>query len=171
MLRVFGPAGRRDALDDGGKDFVDADAGLAGSQHGILRGDSEDILNLAAGFFGAGTGKVDLVDDRDNFETLIHRERSVGDRLGLHALRGVDQQHRAFTRSEGARDFVGEVDVSRGVNEVKNILLTIGGGEVHRHRVTLNRDALLALEIHGVEELLLHLTLLDSLRVLQQAVG
>jgi hypothetical protein len=37
--------------------------------------------------------------------------------------------------------------------------------------VALDRDALLALEVHRVEELLLHLALLDRLRVLEQAVG
>ena len=91
MLRVVGPAGRRDALDDGGEDFVDADAGLAGSQHGVLRWNGEDVLDLAAGFFRAGAGEVDLVDDRDNLEALVHRERGVGDRLRFHALGGIDE--------------------------------------------------------------------------------
>ena len=171
MVRVFGPAGRRDALDDRGEDLVDANAGLARGEDGVLRRDGEDVLDLAAGFFGASAREVDLVDDRDDLEALVHREGGVGDRLGFHALRRVDQEHRAFTGGEGARDFVGEVDVPRGVDEIKDILLTVRCSEVHRHRVTLDRDALLALKVHRVEELLLHLALLDRLRVLEEAVG
>ena len=171
VLRVIGPAGRRDALDDRGEDLVDADAGLARGEDGVLRGDGEDVLDLAAGFFRPGAREVDLIDDRDDLEALVHREGGVGDGLGFHALGGVDQEHRAFAGGEGARDFVGEVDVSRGVDEVEDILLTVRRGEVHRHRVALDRDALLALEVHRVEELLLHLALLDRLRVLEQAVG
>ena len=171
MLGVVGPAGRRDALDDRGEDLVDADAGLTRGEDGVLRGDGEDVFDLAAGFLRAGAREVDLVDDWDDLESLVHREGGVGDRLGFHALGRVDQQHRSFAGGEGARDFVGEVDVARGVDEIEDVLLTIRRGEVHRHRVALDRDALLALEVHRVEELLLHLALLDRLRVLEQAVG
>ena len=170
-MRVFGPAGRRDTLDDRGENLVDADAGLTRGEDRVLRRDGEDVLDLAAGFFRASAREVDFVDDRDDLEALIHREGGVSDRLGFHALGGVDQQHRAFTGGKRAGDFVGEVDVPRGVDEIEDVLLTVRSGEVHRHRVALDRDALLALEVHRVEELLLHLALLDGLRMLEQAVG
>ena len=49
------------------------------------------------------------------------REREVRVRHGLRldALRGVDQQHRAFTGRETARDLVGKVHVARRVHQVE----------------------------------------------------
>ena len=42
---------------------------------------------------------------------------------------------------------------------------------MHLHRLQLDRDAALALEIHLVEELLLHLAHLHGLGQLQQTIG
>ena len=66
-----------------------------------------------------GVRQVDLVDDRDDLETLLDREVDVGDGLRLDALRGVDDEQRAFARGERARDFVGEIHVARRVHEVE----------------------------------------------------
>ena len=48
-----------------------------------------------------GVRQIDLVDDRDDREALLVREMNVRDRLRLHALRGVDDQHRAFAGRSG----------------------------------------------------------------------
>jgi hypothetical protein len=88
---------------------------------------------------------------------------AVGDRLGFHALGGVDHEHGAFAGGERAGDLVGEVDVPRGVDEVEDVLLTIRSGEVHASPVcALIVMPLLALEVHRVEDLRLHLALLDQ---------
>lgn len=57
------------------------------------------------------------------------------------------------------------------VGEIELIVLAILGSVFHRDRMRLDCDATLALEIHGVEELLLRLALLDRSRDLQKAVG
>ena len=41
----------------------------------------------------------------------------VGDGLGLHALRGIDDEDGAFASLEGFLDFVVEIDVAGGVDE------------------------------------------------------
>jgi hypothetical protein len=170
-LGVVGPARLRHAAHDGLQDVVNAEAGLAGGEHGVVGRDGEDVLDLPAGLLGPRGRQVDLVDDRDDLEPLVHRERRVGDGLGLDALGSVNQQDGALAGGQRAGDLVGEVDVPRGVDEVEDVLLPVRRGEVHRHRVALDRDALLALEVHRVEQLLLHLALLDGLRMLEQAVG
>ncbi len=60
-----------------------------------------------------GVRQVDLVDDRDELEALLLGEVDVGHRLRLDALRGIDDEQRAFARGQRARDFVGEVHVAR----------------------------------------------------------
>ena len=49
----------------------------------------------------------------------LHREMDVGHGLGFDALRGIDDEQRAFAGGEGAGDFVGEVDVAGGVEQVQ----------------------------------------------------
>jgi len=60
--------------------------------------------------------QIDLVDDGNNFEPVIDREIGIGERLGLDALRSINDEERAFARGERARDFVGKIHVARSVN-------------------------------------------------------
>ena len=80
----------------------------------LLARDREDVLELLHDDArAAADGQVDLVDDRDDREALAQREVDVGERLGLDALRGVDDEDRALARLEAAADLVREVDVAR----------------------------------------------------------
>ena len=71
-----------------------------------------------------GIRQIDLVDDRNNGETLFVREMNVRHRLRFHALRRIDDQQRAFARSEAARNFVGKIDVPRRIEQIQPIGLT-----------------------------------------------
>jgi hypothetical protein len=66
---------------------------------------------------------------------------------------------------------VGEVDVPGRVDEVQPVRLAVVGGVLEPHGAGLDRDALLALEVHRVEELAHHLPALDRVGLLQQPVG
>lgn len=58
-----------------------------------------------------------------------------------------------------------------GVGEVQFVVAPVLGAELHGNRVGFDRDAAFALEVHGVEELLLGFALLDRARRLEKAVG
>ena len=118
-----------------------------------------------------GAGQIDLVDDRNDFETVVDREVSVGQRLRFDALRRIDHQQRAFARGQRARDFVGEIHVAGSVDQVELIGLAILRGVHHADGVGLDGDAALALQVHGVEHLRLHLARGQRAGQLQQAVG
>ena len=62
---------------------------------------------------GSAPGQVDLVQARDQLEPGVDGQVGVGQRLGLDALRRVDDEQRALARRQAARDLVGEVDVAR----------------------------------------------------------
>ena len=104
-------------------------------------------------------------------QILLHREVQIRHGLSFHALGGIDEQERAFTRSEGAADLVTKIDVAGRVEEVELVDLAVFGLVVHAHGVRLDGDAALALKIHRVQELILLLPHADGLRELQQPVG
>ena len=60
--------------------------------------------------------------------------------------------------------------MARRVDEVHLVLKAIQGGVVHPHRCHFNRDAALALNIHFVKELGLHVTFVDGLGDFKETV-
>ena len=105
--------GRRQPLDDGFQHRLDVVAGLGRDGDGVRGVDADHVLDLLLDPVGVGGRQVDLVQDRQDLEVVVERLVDVGERLRLHALAGVDDQHGAFAGGERARDFVGEVDVAR----------------------------------------------------------
>src|SRR5207237_10014446 len=95
----------------------------------------------------------------------------VGERLRLDALAGVDHQERALAGGERTADLVAEVDVPGGVDEVEDVVLAVAGAVVEPHRLRLDGDAALALDVHRVEHLLLHLARTEPAGHLDQTVG
>jgi hypothetical protein len=57
------------------------------------------------------------------------------------------------------------------VDQVEDVDLAVGRPVFHAGRLELDRDAALALQLHVVEELLLHVAGGDGAGVLQQAIG
>src|SRR6202041_1927754 len=84
--RIGGPFGRRDEANDRFENIFDAQAGFGADGQSIVGGNGEDAFDLLLGEIDAGGGKIDLVDDRNNFETVFGGEKSVGDGLGFDAL-------------------------------------------------------------------------------------
>ncbi len=122
-------------------------------------------LDLAGVAVGIGGGQVDLVERGDDLEVVLQREVAVGERLGLDALRGVDDEHDALARGEAAADLVAEVDVTRGVDQVEDVALPVDTDVLR-----LDRDAPLALEVHRVEVLRPHVAGVDGAGDLQDPV-
>ena len=104
-------------------------------------------------------------------EALAEGEVDVGERLGLDALRGVDDEDRALAGLQAAADLVGEVDVAGRVDQVEPVGQAVARGVLEADGARLDRDALLALEVHRVEDLARHLAGVDRVGQLQQPVG
>ena len=58
-----------------------------------------------------------------------------------------------------------------GVDKVELVFLAVVGLIAHTHGLAFDRDAALALDVHRVEELGLHIALGDGARHLEDAVG
>src|SRR5688572_30193173 len=172
LQRSIGIARRRvKARDDRLQDVVDARAFLRAGQDGSAAVEADDVLDLALALVGLRAGQVDLVDDRDDLEVVLDGKVGVGERLRLDALRRVDQQQRAFAGGKRARHLIAEVDMTGSVDQVEDVLSSVAGGVIQPDRMGLDGDATLALEVHRVEDLRLHLTRLQGTGKLQKAIG
>ena len=164
--RVRGAGRRRDPLDDRVEHLLDADPGLRRDPQHARRVVAEQLRELERDAVGVGLRQVDLVHDRDDLEVVLDREVGVRERLRLDPLRRVDHEQRALARLQRARDLVGEVDVAGRVDQVQ--LVPLPG---HPHRLRLDRDPALALEIHRVEHLRAHVALRHGVGQLEDAIG
>ena len=126
--RVAVALGRRDLVDDRLQHLVDADAGLGGGEDRLGRVEADDLLDLLPDALRVGGGEVDLVDDGHDLMVVLDRLVDVGEGLRLDALRGVDDEERAFAGGEAAADLIGEVDVAGRVHQVELVARSTRGG-------------------------------------------
>jgi hypothetical protein len=94
----------------------------------------------------------------------------VGHSLRFHALRSVDDKKRAFTGGQAAGDFVSEINMAGGVEQVEAVFLAVFRAVAHRDRMGFDRDPALALEIHRIEQLILLIAGMNGARPLEQTV-
>ena len=115
--------------------------------------------------------QVDLVYHRQYLQVVVQRHIGVGQGLRLHALARVHHQQRALAGGQRAADLIAEVHVPRRVDEVERVLLAVLRLVCEAHGAGLYRYAALALEVHIVEYLALHLPLVHRAAELDQPVG
>ena len=164
-------ARRRDAGDDRLQHLFHPDPGLGRDVERVPGVGAEQVGDLLRDPLRLGAGQVDLVDHRDQLQPVLDREVGVGDGLRLDPLGGVHDQQRALAGGEAAADLVGEVDVAGGVDQVQVVGLAVAGGVLDPHRLRLDRDPALALEVHRVEQLGLHFLRVDGAGQLEDAIG
>ena len=166
---VGGALGGGHDLHDAVEEVLDAFACLAGNLEDLALVAADQLGNLVRILLGLGARQVDLVEDRNDREVVLEGQVQVRERLGLNALRGVDEQDRTLARGQGTGDLVREVHVTGRVDHVERV----GGTLVcprHAHRLALDRDAALALDVHTIEVLVAHLARFDNSGQLEHAI-
>ena len=101
---------------------------------------------------------------------MIQSQVGVGKGLRLYALRGVHNQDGPLASRQRAADLVVKVYMAGGVDQVKFVVLAIFGVIAQRHCMSLNGNAPLPLQVHIIENLLLHISLLHRTGQFQQSV-
>ena len=168
---IFVAFGRRHVAHDALENIVDAHAGLGRAFHRVGGINADDVLDFFLGGVGIGACQVHLVENRHDFNTQIDSRIAVGHRLCFHALSGVDHQKSSFAGRQRAAHLIGEVDVPRSVDQIEFVNLTVLGLVLKTGRLSLNRDAAFALEIHAVEHLFAHLSIAQTTATLNQTVS
>jgi hypothetical protein len=168
--RVGVAFGRRQPMNDRLEDVLDPATFLGAGEDGGGAVEPDDLLDLAAGLVWLGARQVDLVDDRDDLEAVVHGEIGVGERLRLDALRRIHQQQGALAGGQRPGDLVPKVHVARRVDQVQHVGQPVVGLVAEPNRMGLDRDAPLALQIHRVEHLGFHLACLERASDLEEAI-
>ena len=158
--------GSRDPRDDRVEHLLDALARLRRDPEHVVGVVADQIRDLGRGAVRIGLRQVDLVHERDDLEVVLDREVRVRECLRLDPLRRVDDEQCALAGLKRAGDLVGEVDVTGRVDQVQLVPLP-----EHAHGLRLDRDPALALELHRVEQLLLHVPGGDRVGQLQDPIG
>ena len=151
--------GRGHARHDGLEHLVDPGAGLGRDAQHVLGVVADQLGERGGMALRVGRGQVDLVQHRHQVEVALDRQVGVGERLRLDALAGVDHQQRALARGQAARDLIAEVHVAGRVDQVELVGHPVARRVGHAHRLGLDRDAALALQVHRVEHLAAHVAL------------
>ena len=171
QLVVGAPFRRRNVLDDGLQHLGHALAGLGADGQRVRGIEPDRALDHLFGALDVGARQIDLVDDGNDLQPVVDGDVGVGQRLRFDALRRVDHQQRAFAGGQRARNFVAEIHVAGRVDQVELVGLAIGRRIHHADRMRLDGDAALALQVHRVQHLRLHLARRQRAGKLQQAVG
>ena len=157
---------RRDPLDDRVEHVLDAETRLGRDAEHVVGVVADQVGDLRGRAVRIGLRQVDLVHERDDLEVVLDRQVRVRERLRLDPLRRVDDEQRALAGLQRARDLVREVHVTGRVDQVQLVALPH-----HAHGLRLDRDPALPLELHRVEQLLLHVPVGDRVRQLQDPIG
>ncbi len=136
----------------------------------IQSGQPDDVLHLLLGLQRIGGRQVNFIEHRKNFQIVIHGQIGVGQRLGLHALRGIHHQQRPLTGGQRAGNLIVKVHMTRGVNQIQGINLPVLRLVKQVDGPGLNGDAALPLQIHIIQKLVLHLSCRHGIALFQQTI-
>ena len=88
---------------------------------------------------------------------MIQRQINIRQRLRLYTLRRVHNQNRAVARRQRPAHLIIEIHMSRRIDQIKNILVSILCLIDKPDGLGFDRNAPLPLQIHIVKHLILHL--------------
>ncbi len=111
----------------------------------------EQLVDLVDHLGDARIGPVDLVHHQDHGQVRLERLPKHEPRLRQRTLARVHQQQHAVHHGQPAFDLAAEVGVAGRVHDV-DLQIAVANGRVLRQ----DRDALLALQVHGVHDPLAH---------------
>ena len=103
-------------MNNGFEDLFDSDS-LFGRTLQMRNGVQPQFgIDLFKDALHVGRRKVNLIDDRNDLEVIVHGQKEIGDGLGLDALGGVYQKKDPFAGGKGAGNFIGKIHMARGIN-------------------------------------------------------
>ena len=136
----------------------------------LLRLASEQVADLVCNHLRTSRVHINLVQHRNDFQAVLDGLIQIGNSLSLNTLRGVHHQQRALAGCDRAGHLIGEVHVARSIDQVENVFLPLVG-VLHLDCMALDGDALLFLEVHVIQHLVLHFPGAQSLCQFNEPVG
>ncbi len=133
------------------------------------RVDTDRLFKLCEYPVRVSSRQIDLVDHRQKLQIIFDGDIDIGDGLGFNPLCRIDDQQCAFGRSKRTTHFIGEVHMTRSVDQVEDILLTIFF-ILETNTLRFDRDTTLFFDIHRIHHLRRHLTVRNRPALLDDPV-
>ena len=111
----------------------------------------EELVDHVDDLRGPGVAAIDLVDRDDDRQSSQHRLREHVAGLRQGALRSVDEEQDRVDHQQAALDLAAEVGMARRVHDVQAHVAVHDAGLLGH-----DRDAALALEVHGIHDAIRH---------------
>ena len=126
---------------------------LSRNQWCILRIDSDHIFYLFFYTLRLCAWKIDLVDNRHNVQIMIECQIYIRKCLCLNSLCRINNKNRSVAGRQTSGYLIVEIDVSRCINQVENILFSVICLIYSTDCLCFDRDSTLSLQIHVIENL------------------
>ena len=101
---------------------------------------------------------------------MLQRQVGIGKGLGFNTLGCVHNKNRTLACCQGTGYLVVEIHMTRCVDQIEAVLLPILCPVIEPHRPCLDGDATLPLDVHIVQQLLLHIPGSNRIGFLQDPV-
>ena len=145
-------------MDDRFQNILDIESHLCRDPRCVVSLKSDHVLDLLRHTVRISARKVDLIDDRDNIKIMVKGKIHVCKRLGLDTLSRIYNKDRTVTRRKTSGYLIVKVNVTWGIDQIKDILLAVLCFVNRADCLGFDRDSALSLKIHIVKDLGLHLT-------------
>ena len=129
------------------------------------------MVNLVLYAFYVRTGKVYLVYYGNYGQILFKCHVHVTYSLAFHPLCGVNKKKGPLAGGDCTAYLVAEVHVSRRINKIKLVVVSVLGMIWNGDGLAFYSDAPFPLYVHVVQNLVHHLAVFDDLCLLNQTVG
>ena len=163
--------GSRNALYNGLQHILNTQARLGTAQHCVAGINADNVLDFLLHMLGVGAGQINFIDNRDNFQIVVQGQIHIGQGLGFNALGSVNYQQCALAGRQSTGHLIGKVHVTGGIDKVQHIFLAIAGLVHAAHSLSLDSNTTLTLQIHGVQNLLLHFPFAQCTGIFYQSVS
>ena len=153
------------------QDFLYSLALFGAGQQAFGAVDPQSFFHLSLDSIGIGGCQIDLVDHGNDGELVVASQVHISQCLGLHSLNRIHHQKGSLAGCQAPRNFIGEVDMARGVDQVQFVQALVSGPIVDAYRCHFDGDATFPLQVHLVQKLGSHLTCFDCSRSFKKSVG
>ena len=132
---------------------------------------SDNIFNFLAHNIRLCTGKINFIDNRNDFQIIVQSQIYIGQCLCLDALSRIHDQNSSLTGRKRTGYLICKIDMSRCIYQMENIILSILRFIFQLNGIQLDCNATLPFQIHGIQQLFLHFPLFNSICNFKNTIG
>ncbi len=116
--------------------------------------DADNFLNFFGHLVRVGVGHITFVEHRNDFQIVVQGQVGICQGLRLYSLGGVDYQQNPFAGCQAPGNFITEIHMAGGIDQIEKILLSISGTIPETYCRGFYGNSPFPLQVHTVQELI-----------------